>query len=275
MAFLAFWLVEPGVLLLLYCKGYFMLSIEFPGVGKSWLLPGLKIAQFKLWLGSGPAVPQPLHSSHQYSVSLKVQVKAQFFLGTLAHRAQARQPLFWFGHSENIRKRKRPGSTDKAWNWTSGEEPCACHWVIRRLDKLLCESECFPERNMAVTQWYVRKIFAFLEKIFHMCFSPIPDTQRFLREGYHSLEYSSLLLFQQSNWPEAQQAGLALWKGWAGRYARVCVFHLPAIAAGCLYHGCECGILNLQAQFPCGQHDLIKSVKDPQDSRIRFLHWVL
>lgn len=48
MTFLAFWLVESGVLLLLYSKGYFMLFIEFPGVGKSWLLTGLKIAQFKL-----------------------------------------------------------------------------------------------------------------------------------------------------------------------------------------------------------------------------------
>lgn len=95
-----------------------------------------------------------------------------FFLGTLAHRAQARQPLFWSGHSEKMRKRKRPDSTDKTWNWTSGGEPCASHWVIRRLDQLLCESECFPERNMAVTQWYVKKRFAFLEKNIPYVFFP-------------------------------------------------------------------------------------------------------
>lgn len=128
---------------------------------------------------------------------------------------------------------------------------------------------------MAVTQWYVKKRFAFLEKKYSICVFPQYQSHRGLLgkvATVWNVPFSSCF-----NRAVDQKPNKLDWffgkVGWVGM--PVSVFHLPAIAAGCLHHDHECGISNLRAQFPCGQHDLIKSLKDPQGSRIRFLHQVL
>lgn len=114
-----------------------------------------------------------------------------------------------------------------------------------------------------------------------MCYSSIPDTQRSLGEGYHSLESSSLLS-QQNNLPEVQ----TMMESWTGSLERLGVSVSVCstsqgnqvrfkYSSGCLHHECECGLLNTWAEFPCGLHDLMKFLKGLKYSRIWCLYRVL